>query len=444
MAEDNDELAEFEAYGSAGDGGDDLAEFEAYGGGVAEPAGGAQPVASAPAPEPTGLERLSQIAEGGVGQFLMGLGDGASLGHGRWLSNVGSRIGSGVYGLTHPEAINRSAGADEGGELMDKAGSSLAGQAGKGLGTVAASIGAAGLAPMTMPAQAAVGAGLGAGSAHGRGESALGGALVGGGLGALGGLAAARTAASMGGPAMRMGVPTTGTRAGQIAETIASKLPGGTSTAAVGAGLGAANEAARGNLSPLDLLKGAGKGAAMGYAAPKLLSEGALMSAAPVMRGLGGLAASGLGGMLGDEASPISKAKAQDAPWNVETGDAELYQDGVRANIGEPQFRPVRDEQVTSEFGEAIEQPYGGWTVETGEAQVRDTSPAATQSWAVESVLYQGNTGLPREAEQQLTEAALSGDPERLATATFLLSGKYPQFSDALQKQRASLVREEE
>lgn len=383
------------------------------------------PVSSGPAPELSGLERLSQIAEGGLGKFLMGLGDGATLGHGRALSNIGSRIGSGIYGLTHPEAINRSAGADEGGELMDRALGSGAGQSGKALGTLATSVGASGLAPMTAPAQAAVGAGLGAGSSHGRGESALGGALVGGGLGALGGLAAARTAASMGGPAMRMGVPSTGTRAGQIAETVASKLPGGATSAAVGAGLGAANEVVRGNLSPLDLLKGAGKGAAMGYAAPKLLSEGALMSAAPIMRGIGGVAASGIGGMLGDEASPVSKASAQDAPWNVETGDAELYQNGVRAVIGEP----------------VIDRP---WQVQTGEAQIRDSSPAATQSWAVESVLYQGNSGLPREAEQQLTEAALSGDPEKLATATFLLSGKYPQFSDALQKQRASLIREED
>lgn len=406
---------EFGGGGTAPAGDDDLdALLAAEFGEPAEPATAAAPTSPAapagPAPEPTGLERLSQIAEGGIGQFLMGLGDGASLGHGRGLANIGSRIGSGIYGLTHPEAINRSAGADEGGELMDKATATLPGKIGQGVGTVATAVGSAGLGGASKAGQAGMGAVQGGLDAHGRGESVLGGMAVGGGLGLLGGLAG-QQAAKLSGPAMRMGVPSTGTRAGQIAESLGGMVPG----------KGLYGEVAKRAIEPgLEALGG-------------------------ISRGAGQLGAS-FGGMAGNEVNALlgSKAKAQDTPWNVETGDAELYQNGVRANIGEPQFRPVRDEQVISEFGEAVEQPYGGWTVETGEAQIRDTSPAATQSWAVESVLYQGNTGLPREAEQQLTEAALSGDPEKLATATFLLSGKYPQFSDALQKQRASLVREEE
>jgi hypothetical protein len=137
----------------------------------------------------------------------------------------------------------------------------------------------------------------------------------------------------------------------------------------------------------------------------------------------------------------MPKAKADDGGWSVDIGDAALSKNGVRAEIGEPQVYQHPDVKV--EIGEPRVLD-DGWQVQTGEAQVRDNSPAATQSWAVESVLYQGNSGLPRDAEQQLTEAAMSGDPEKLATATFLLSGKYPRFSDALQKQRASLIREEE
>jgi hypothetical protein len=125
----------------------------------------------------------------------------------------------------------------------------------------------------------------------------------------------------------------------------------------------------------------------------------------------------------------------------VEVGEAyEIPRRGLSVGVGEGFEIPRR--QVRAEVGEGFETPPGGtaampWNVEVGEAQI--SGPAASQEWAVQRVLYKGNTGLPRAAEQRLTEAAMSGDPDKLATQSFLLSGKYPRFADALQRQRDSL-----
>ncbi len=341
-------------------------------------------------PDPSGLD------------YLMALADGASLG-----------LGRGVERMIHSPAREAHTDAQFAGssgvlsEVPDTAGTKATRMAGALATSVPLAIGAG----PSVGGQALLGAAQGGAGAWGQGESVLGGMAAGGALGALGG-AVAKGSAALRAPAGGA-MPEMVSNAGQAPMSVAQKalLELGEKQPSL-AGMFMSPYAGAKNLVGQGAIK------AMGSAAT-----------APLAQQLGQAGARAAGSNLGDEVGALaggaSKAFAQDNGWNVEIGDAEPYQNGVRAVIGEP----------------VIQQP---WQVQTGDAQIRDAGPAATQSWAVESVLYQGNSGLPRDADQQRLDFNETATPEKLATATFLLSGKYPKFSDALQKQRASLIREEE
>ncbi len=270
----------------------------------------AQPEAAAPTPRAaaerprSGLDVLLDLAGTGARDFAMGVGEGASMGHGKWLAGLGQDLGNAAFGARHPDQVptQRAGQEDIAGELADASNRSLSGKVGQGVGAVSAAVGGGGLAPATKLGQAGAGAVLGGLDAHGRGESVLGGAAVGGGLGLLGGLAGQKLQSALNGPAMRMGVPSTGTRAGQIAETLGSYVPGKDLYASI---------------------------------AKKAIEPG-LESLAGLARGAGRTMA-GMSGVAGDEAAALAtpSAKAQDSGWDIEIGDAELYQNGVRAVIGE-------------------------------------------------------------------------------------------------------------
>lgn len=133
-------------------------------------------------------------------QLLMGVGDGASFGHGDTLGRLGANIGDAAANALRPQPaatkVGRTAG-DMGAEIADAAGQSTAGQAGRVAGAVAASVPLAGAAGPSVLGQAAMGAAQGAAQAHGDDESMLGGGLAGGALGTLGG-AVAKGATALG------------------------------------------------------------------------------------------------------------------------------------------------------------------------------------------------------------------------------------------------------
>lgn len=382
----------------------------------------------APQPEMTGLDRLLDMAKRGG----LGLGEGASLGHGENLGRLGASIGDSVYNAVNgPSPTSNPLGTRRGGmgsgegAAQDVAGAvqTPMGKTGRALGALATSVATGSVAAPTIAGQAGAGAVLGGLQAHGDHGldpgAILSGAAGGGALGAAGG-AVGKALGGLSGPAMRGGLPSTGTRMGQAAEALSALVPGKYGPVA--------NKA----LEPgLELLAKLAPGAA---------------------RGLGNVAATTGGGALGDLMGS-SKASAQDAPpssqgpmrtapfgtqpesrtTRAEVGRPEI----MRAEIGRPQI-----DRWSVQAGDAQVQPE--WGVNIGQAREAGAGPQAAQTWAVQSVLYQGDSGLPPEAEQQLTEAVMSGDEEKLATANFLMSGKYPRFASALQKQMQTLSREED
>jgi hypothetical protein len=68
---------------------------------------------------------------------------------------------------------------------------------------------------------------------------------------------------------------------------------------------------------------------------------------------------------------------------------------------------------------------------------------APTMAWAVESVLSSGSAGLEPADEQRLTEAALSGDKDKLISANFALMQRNPAYAARLQRELESLQEED-
>jgi len=67
---------------------------------------------------------------------------------------------------------------------------------------------------------------------------------------------------------------------------------------------------------------------------------------------------------------------------------------------------------------------------------------APTMAWAVESVLTSGNSGLEPKDEQQLTEAVMSGDEDRVIAANYSLSQRSPAYAARLRRELESLQEE--
>lgn len=463
---------------------------------------------AAPTPEPSGLD------------YLMAMADGASFGMG---GKIADTLFPSKAKIAHPDA---QVSGSVMGSVPDTAGTRAARLA----GGVAESIPATIAAGPSVLGQAALGALTGAGSAWGNDESVAGGAVVGGALGGLGGVLA------KGAQALRAPVKPWLNESASYADEALGKLRGATP------------DLADAIMKPWEYAKNAlGRGAVRGGAAIN-----------PTAARVAGQVAGQKGaGIAGDEVSALagaSKALAQDAPWDIEIGEAELPQNGVRAVIGEPDLSKTilsdedeakfqQDMRTGPGYGQWYRQfvklyggepdlndpeydyraawqagirpePYkydkgryhwasslpdgsmlkgenhptawmehfmretgrdphevgvkseaegdryisrhvranigeprildDGWDVEIGQGTVRAVSPEEAETWAVESLLFGGSTSLPPDAERRLNDAVQSQDAQKLATETFLLSSRYPKFSDALRTQRAKLTREED
>jgi hypothetical protein len=269
-------------------------------------------------------------------------------------------------------------------ELVDRGMETGKGKAAYLAGLAAPAIASGFAAPASVGAQAAVGAVQGGLAAGGENDydplSTLVGAGTGGALAGLGGAAAQK----MAGPATLGGVPTTGTRAEQLLEVLAKSAKGAAPSAGIGAGVGALTSGSESGYNPISMAKGAAKGAALGYAAGKAggLAPKLAPYAAPILSAAG-QAAAPVGGML---AGRTSKASAQ-------------------ADVA-----------------------YG-------------TAP--TMAWAVESVLTSGDSGLEPKDEQQLTEAVMSGDEDRMIAANYSLSQRSPAYAARLRRELESLQEEQ-
>lgn len=64
---------------------------------------------------------------------------------------------------------------------------------------------------------------------------------------------------------------------------------------------------------------------------------------------------------------------------------------------------------------------------------------APTLSWTLQSVLSQGDTGLPDDEVQRLTEAVVRGDVSALAAADFRLKQKYPGYARRVESELRAL-----
>lgn len=62
------------------------------------------------------------------------------------------------------------------------------------------------------------------------------------------------------------------------------------------------------------------------------------------------------------------------------------------------------------------------------------SSANATTTWAIQHVLASGDSGLPPEAERQLTAAVLSDDPQKLNATHFQMQSRYPKFQKQVQR----------
>jgi hypothetical protein len=72
-------------------------------------------------------------------------------------------------------------------------------------------------------------------------------------------------------------------------------------------------------------------------------------------------------------------------------------------------------------------------------AQEKAYATPATASWAVQSVLTSGDTGLRPQDEQRLTEAVMSGDEDRVIAANFALQQSNPMYGRKIQQELEAL-----
>jgi hypothetical protein len=74
-------------------------------------------------------------------------------------------------------------------------------------------------------------------------------------------------------------------------------------------------------------------------------------------------------------------------------------------------------------------------------AKAQDVAYAGTPttSWAVQSVLSSGTSGLSPEDEQRLTEAVMSGDEQKMISTNFLLAQRNPAYAKRMQDEYESL-----
>jgi hypothetical protein len=293
-------------------------------------------------------------------------------------------------------------------ELYALARESGAGKIGHTAGLINTGVAMSGRAPTSVSGQVAAGAlsgGLSTGGDTGYDPaSTVAGAATGGALGGLGGAlgkgaeAIRRWLGGAGPEAAQMALPGMAPKVATNAERLAEKLalslddvtrPATASSKVVGQ---AALKAAQSPLASPDMLRSAGGALAAG--GPQTMTP-----------------------LLG-----ASKASAQDSrpftevelrkpePWQVEIGDARIQT----------------------------------WRPEIGEAKIREKAYAGQPAmiYSVQSVLSSGDSGLPANAERDLTSALLAGDEGKIDAVNFKLMQRFPGYAKRLQEQLTSLSEE--
>jgi hypothetical protein len=384
-----------------------------------------------------------------------------------------------------------STGDDDLDAMYDAANKTGAGAAGHLLGSVNTAI--AGSAVPGIGGQAAMGALQGGLTAGGVSDydpfATIGGAILGGGAGAAGGIL--REGAKGVGNFLGRGTSTvTGYNGAEpILETVtnADRLlkgaRGSIDDAVVGIAEGSINPAREAAL--IAGTKGAQQFAKHADLYPKLTSVGG--SAA-------GTGAGVLGAMFG------SKAHAQDTPLQVDIGEAEMLDslagEDAGVEIGDATMNPTPQEYgenyqrlmgesaqlkganratdtgdlpwnettlrrpddpladiafnevtlrkpgdapVESDWTEAVLRKPGDPIADIGEASIKAYAGLPSLTYSIHQVLSSGDSGLPQEAEDQLTKAAMSGDQDRVRTVNFKLQQRYPEYEMRVQEQLDAL-----
>lgn len=334
---------------------------------------------------------------------LVGLGEGATFNHGAEVGEIGSWLGTKLADLTlpsltrttesgeplEPEYVGRR-GADPR-ELVEQSQETLAGKAGKVGGLVASSVALPGV--------------VGAASAPARGLGAL---RAGANAAQSVGLQAATGAAS---GALAAG--------GDSGHDPLAMLAGG----ATGGALGAAGGAAAKRVSGPAMLNGV---PTTGSYADQLMAQIAgLAPKAGTGAGFGALAA---GQSSGWDAGKMAKGAASGVLASSLLGKA-----GLAAPYAAPALRTAG--QAAAPFGGIA----AGYVPKASAQDAKAYGTAPTMHWAVKSVLTTGDTGLPPADEQRLTAAVVSGDEDKVISANFALSQKYPAYAARLQRELEAL-----
>lgn len=98
---------------------------------------------------------------------------------------------------------------------------------------------------------------------------------------------------------------------------------------------------------------------------------------------------------------------------------------------------------IAGVVGDKVSQTASALMGGTAQGQDKAYAGTPTTSWAVQSVLSSGSHGLPPDAEQQLTEAVMSGDPTKVVSTNFVLSQRFPAYEKRLRDEYESLQRGE-
>lgn len=315
---------------------------------------------------------------------LLGLADGMTLGHGHELGRVGDLVGNGLADIVNPRPEGATVAGQQGvsDELYDRAQETGAGRGAKLAGRTGVGVLAALAAGPGLGAQALAGGLTGATAADGDGEDVAGGAMGGALAGLAGGLAG--KAAS--------GV------AGWLGTKVPVSLPFGQTLSSGDDAFAFAQSAGltptRAEEALLELAK-AQPSLAQTFMAP--------FDAAKNWAGRGAIS--------------LAAKAAEAAPW---------LRGGVAALAG----------PAASKIGSALGES-------KAKAQTVAYAGEPTMSWAVQSILTQGNSQLPPEAEQRLTEAVMSGDTSRVISENFRLQQKYAGYAKRYQDEVTSLQNQE-
>ena len=422
--------------------------------------------------------------------LALSFADGALLGKAGELGDLGQKIGHGVADIRYSQLFSKDLPPTRGPDdltddsmstLYEQAGKSRAGQIGKTVGSAGTHALAAAAMPAAIPAQMATGAMLGYGATDsdaslldelaGTGEGAAGGAVAGA-LSKAGGavkdlLGGPIDATARANPTMIRGVGDT--VADAIAKRFPMKLPsvsepfnlpvstlvrgasalgqqGDKVGAAIGAGAYDAQHAKAGAQDlPLDVQVGDAQmlppyRAEIGEAQPRgpyradigeaqLLDELASPEGTAFAR-------------LQDEARQMrapDQYGAQIPSYGGTIGQTPFSETELRKSGG---FYPTSETPGEDVTVTALRRP-GDAGVDIGEAQVKAYAGVPALTYAVHRVLSSDDSGLPDDARDQLTRAALRGDSAEVRALNFKLSQRYPGYARQMQNEIDALNMEE-